>query len=61
MTIDQLDGLKDWISARITELIAKSAGQDTCKESHTRRQLENELDALFDEPVERDARTGRLL
>lgn len=61
MNTDQLDALKDWASARMAELIAQSAGQDACKESHTRRQLENELDALFDEPVERDARTGELL
>lgn len=61
MTIEQLDALKDWASARMEELIAQSTGQDTCKESHRRRQLENELDALFDGPVERDTITGRLL
>lgn len=61
MTSEQLDALKDWASARMVELIAQSIGQDACQESHTRRQLEDELDALFDEPVERDAITGRLL
>ena len=61
MTIEQLDALKDWASARMAELIAQSTGKEAYQESHTRRRLENELDALFDEPVERDTITGRLL